>query len=416
MAQKLTQGLLSEHFSHPLDRRGMQWLLDRIPSLDRISNTGNLKSQLNEWQIEVEDEFYLWNLADNTKLSEMQGGSVYRLVQEVSEILGVLTPHVFLDTSAEINAYVLGEENPTLVLTSALLDAFPDNVLKAVIGHELGHIICQHTFCRLLAENYNSFSKIVGWVPFLGPLLSLGMQIPLFDWYRKSELSADRAALLATQNLENVQKCILLLAGGATRISSELSLPEFSKQAKEFEDKYKSQCDGSITKQVRFLLSDFMLQHAMRTHPWPAVRLQEINKWKSSKQYELLVNGEYEKAAKEKPPTIDLPAPTGEDLKDRVKALFGKILESGKDLMKSLEEKAKQKESNEPEEISSSLNEESESIFCDNCGAEVSDRDNFCSSCGVELSESVGYFCSDCGATISSEDKICPHCKKEFGK
>ena len=335
MAQKLRQGLLAEHFSHPLDKRGMQSLLEHLPK------SKTLKSQLEKLQTEVVEEFYIWNLADNTKLSYTQGGSVYKLVQEVSVVLGIQTPHVFLDTSAEINAYVLGGENPTIVLTSALLDAFSEDVLSAVIGHELGHIICQHTFYRLLAENYSLLFNIIGLIPQVGPFLALGLQIPLFDWYRKSELSADRAALLATQNLEIVQKCILLLAGGASRISSELNLSEFLKQAEEFQIKLKAQREGDIYKQVGFLSSGFMLQHAMSTHPWPAVRLQEINKWRLSKQYELLIAGEYERAVEEATilfdeSTISLTAPTGEDFIEYAKDIGNKIGKSVKGFMERL--------------------------------------------------------------------------------
>lgn len=89
MVQKLRQGLLAEHFSHPLDKRGMQRLLERL------SKSKILKAQLEKLQTEVEEEFYLWNLADNTKLNYTQGGSVYKLVQEVSAVLGIQTPHVF---------------------------------------------------------------------------------------------------------------------------------------------------------------------------------------------------------------------------------------------------------------------------------------------------------------------------------
>lgn len=337
MPQKLKQGLLAEHFSHPLDKLGMQRILERLLKSEA------LKSQLEKLQTEVEEEFYLWNLADNTKLSYTQGGSVYKLVQEVSVVLGIKTPYVFLDTSAEINAYVLGGENPSIVLTSALLDASSEDILRAVIGHELGHIICQHTFYRLLAENYNWVSSVVGLIPLLGPFLSLGLQISLFDWYRKSELSADRVALLATQNLESVQKCFLLLAGGASRISSELNLSEFSKQAEEFQIKLKAQREGDISKQVGFLLSGFMLQHAMSTHPWPAVRLQEINKWKFSKQYELLIAGEYERAVEEAPILSDelqiaLATPVGEDFKGYTKGVAKNIGKSLKGFIKRFEQ------------------------------------------------------------------------------
>jgi len=145
MAKKLREGLSGEHFAHPLDRLGMQRLVDRL------TRSEVTKTRIEKLQADSEEEFYLLNLADNTRLSESQGGSVYRLVREVAEVLGALVPQVFLDTSAEINACALGGTNPSIILTSALVDTFPERALRAVIAHELGHIICRHTFYRMLS-------------------------------------------------------------------------------------------------------------------------------------------------------------------------------------------------------------------------------------------------------------------------
>lgn len=320
MTYKLREGLSIEHFAHPLDRFGMQKLINQL------NKSTIAKNQIEKLQVDAEEEFYIFNLADNTKLSESQGGSVYRLVQEVSETLGVAVPHVFLDTSPEINAYALGGTNPAIVLTSAIVDSFPKPILRAVIAHEIGHIICRHTFYRLLADNFSWFSKLVELIPFLGPLFSVGIQLPLFDWYRKSELSADRVALLGTQDITAVQDCILRLAGGSSILAPELKITEFATQAKEFQDRMKAKREENIKDRIGFLFSGFMLQHALSTHPWPAVRLQEISIWSESKQYIHLVAGDYESARDSAPlPTDDdqiigYTSP-GEDVKEYLKDL-----------------------------------------------------------------------------------------------
>lgn len=323
MTHKLREGLSVEHVAHPMDRFGMQKLINQL------SKSTVTKNQIENLQTDAEEEFYIFNLADNTKLSESQGGSVYRLVQEVSEILGVSVPHVFLDTTPEINAYALGGTNPAIVLTSAIVDSFPEPILRVVIAHEIGHIICKHTFYRLLADNFNWFSKLVELIPFVGSLCSVGIQLPLFNWYRKSELSADRVALLGTQDINAVQDCILRLAGGSSRLAHELKISEFAIQAKEFQDRMKAKREQNIKDRVGFLFSGFMLQHAMSTHPWPAVRLQEIRIWSESEQYMHLVAGDYKSALAAVPlPTDDdqnigYTSP-GEDAKEYIKDL-GKL-------------------------------------------------------------------------------------------
>jgi len=208
--------------------------------MQRLTQSTLTLEHIENFQREAEDEFYLLNLADNTKLSESQGGSVYKLVQEVANVQGLRVPSVFLDTNPQINAFAFGGTNPAIVVTSALVDAFPERLLRAVIAHELGHIICKHTFYRLLAEHFDQFSKLVAFIPFIGSLLAMGIQLPLLDWYRKSELSADRAALLGTQDIEAVEQCILQLAGGSSRLAPELRNAEFEAQAAEFKEKYES--------------------------------------------------------------------------------------------------------------------------------------------------------------------------------
>ncbi len=126
MAEKLKQGLSSEHFAHPLDRSGMQRLMDHLTN-------SVAKNQVEKLQADAEEEFYLFNLADNTRLSESQGGSVYGLVQEIAGILGMPGPDVFLDTTPQINAYALSGMNPTIVLTSTLIDTFPEPALRQIM-------------------------------------------------------------------------------------------------------------------------------------------------------------------------------------------------------------------------------------------------------------------------------------------
>jgi Zn-dependent protease with chaperone function len=334
MVQKLHPGLSGEHFAHPLDRSGMQNLMGYLAK-------SVAKNLIEQFQDDTEEEFYLFNLADNTRLSESQGGSVYRHVPELADIFGIPTPHLFLDTNPELKTYALGGSNPTVVLSSGLVDTFPESLLRVAVAHELGHIICRHTFYRMLAENFDHLSNIVAFIPYLGPIFTVGIQLPLFDWYRRSELSADRAALLGTQDLEAVKDYILRLAGGASRLGDELSVLGFAAQADELQERLKAKREANIQDRIGFLFSGFMLQHAMNTHPWPAVRLQEISRWAESEQYALLLAGDYDAAVAAAPATADtgFAAPVGEDMMDYVKEIArtaGNAVKSGmKGLVKS---------------------------------------------------------------------------------
>ena len=54
----------------------------------------------------------------------------------------------------------------------------------------------------------------------------------LMEWSRKAELTADRAGLLVTQDLEVSHRVDMKLAGG--KLTDQMSIEEFKKQAEEY--------------------------------------------------------------------------------------------------------------------------------------------------------------------------------------
>jgi Zn-dependent protease with chaperone function len=275
---------------HPLERSSSQAVLERI--------TGALvRFQIEKLMKEAEEEYFLLNLADNTRLDHSQGGSLYRLVEEAAAIFSMSTPHVFLDNTPSIQPRTVGGAKACLILPSMLVADLAEAQLRVVIAHELGHILCGHSFYRLLAENFEHASKLAAAVPFLGPVLSLGLQLLLFDWYRKSELSADRAALLGTQDLDAVQQMLLWFAGSNSKIGPELSTAGFCRQADEFHAAVEHRREGGLFDRMGYLLSGMMTQQALSPHPWPAVRLHEITQWAASNEYQRLLAGQYDEPA-----------------------------------------------------------------------------------------------------------------------
>lgn len=310
----LLSGLEPRHFAHPLDvsaRRRMDRLIAGKPRM------GKLFASLER---SLEDEEYLKNLADNTRLNENQAASLYRLVEEVAADARMPTPRVFLDTQAEVNAWALGQNSPMITLTSALVDQFSEAEVRAVVAHELGHIKCQHTFYRLVSEGFDPVAAAASALPG-GSLIALAIRWHLMDWFRKSELSSDRFSLLVTGNLQAVQSVILRLAGGASSLHTELSNDEFRRQAKEFRQTVEVRKRGTIRNRIEFYTSSLMLQDAMNTHPWPAIRFVEIEDWAKSEQYRLIAEGKLDEA--ERHPHQYLPetvADEGVDDPDAVEA------------------------------------------------------------------------------------------------
>ena len=57
----------------------------------------------------------------------------------------------------------------------------------------------------------------------------------LLEWQRKAEFSADRAAVLVTQNAESVFSALFKLTGGSPKIYEQMDREEYLKQADEFD-------------------------------------------------------------------------------------------------------------------------------------------------------------------------------------
>jgi len=148
-----------------------------------------------------------------------------------------------------------------------------------VIGHELGHVLSGHAVYRTMLYILTSLAARLAW--FAIGYISLKVIIAgLEEWYRKSELSCDRAGVLASQDPGAGRRALMKIAGGA-RIS-ELSPDEFLKQAQEY--------DAVPDVREGFLK---MLQMLGTTHPFAVVRFAELDRWVAEGEYEAILAGNY---------------------------------------------------------------------------------------------------------------------------
>lgn len=107
-----------------------------------------------------------------------------------------------------LNAFTTGSEIPTICVTSGLLNVCSEEELAFVIGHELGHYICGHVRCHSLVRYLSDALLFTpAWLaaPAIRPII--------MSWSRYSELSADRAGLLACKDFDTASRVYLKLAG-----------------------------------------------------------------------------------------------------------------------------------------------------------------------------------------------------------
>jgi Zn-dependent protease with chaperone function len=105
-------------------------------------------------------------------------------------------PEAFVVPSVTLNASVTGEErSPVLLITSLALKVLNEAEMQMLVGHELAHIKSRHMLYHTAAESITAGGSILA--SFFGAgLIAYPLQMSLLAWYRESEVTADRAALL----------------------------------------------------------------------------------------------------------------------------------------------------------------------------------------------------------------------------
>jgi RNA polymerase subunit RPABC4/transcription elongation factor Spt4 len=195
-------------------------------------------------------------------------------------------PEIYVSNEYIVNAYAYGIDNYQITLFSGLIDSLTEEELLSVIGHELGHVKCEHMLYKTIAFVLRAFG-----LEYFKRLLPAGteafvlmpLKLAILHWERMAELSCDRAALLVVQDRQVVASGLSKLAGGSQKLLPEINLDEILKQAEEYDDS-----EANVLEQI--IKVNMML---LQTHPFPAVRVKEIWQWAETEQYQNILQGHY---------------------------------------------------------------------------------------------------------------------------
>lgn len=268
-------GLSSAAFEHPTDRAALE-ALRRTPGMDRLLR----------WLSDVGAERYVRVMytGDSLRVSPRQCSRLYSDLREACAILDVQEPDMYIVQNPLPNAFAFGMQRYTLVVSTSLVDLLDDSERIAIIGRELGHIKAEHMLYRTMAIVLASILKeMTGFLALPGAILTQALVYALYAWFRKSELTADRAGLLTAQDRDVCISALLKLVGGTHRMADDLNPMEFTKQADLYED---------MDEDIMSLYYKFMLL-GQQKQPFPALRAREIKEWSESEQYARLLRGDY---------------------------------------------------------------------------------------------------------------------------
>ncbi|MBN2440286.1 MAG: M48 family metallopeptidase [Spirochaetales bacterium] len=261
-------------WEHPADRAALS-ALKQIPGLDVILK--NLLGVMNE------KSFRLLFLASAVRVSERQFPLYYKQLRDACDILdSPYLPEMFIAQNPIMNAGAFGVNKPFIVLNSSIIEKLTEEESLAIIGHELGHCLSGHALYHTLLNLLIFISRVllgILRIP-ISEIILQGIIYGLLEWYRKSELSADRAGLLVVQN-PNVSYQVLMKLAGGTKVE-QMDINEFFQQAADYE------CTGDIVDSVYKIL--LLIQ---QTHPFPVLRLTELKTWIDKGDYNKILAGDY---------------------------------------------------------------------------------------------------------------------------
>lgn len=268
-------GLHPDAFIHPEDRATLQ-ALRSVPGLDALIKaiTGST----------IEEQMHAERSQTCIRLGRAQYRSLYAMVERAANTLDVPMPDVYLDTGYQVNAWAFGFNRYTITLYSGLVDLFDEGEIQTVIGHEIGHIKCEHMLYKSTAYILtNVGNAVLG--KFLGPFASLvtgAIELALLRWSRAAEYSCDRAGLLVVQDPEIAASALARLGGTSRRYREEFSLEHALLQAEEMAAR-----KGSVGRVLD------ALRQIGTTHPDTVLRAKAIGDWASSAEYMRILGGDY---------------------------------------------------------------------------------------------------------------------------
>ncbi|KOG17819.1 MULTISPECIES: M48 family metallopeptidase [Streptomyces] len=316
--RKRFPGISSRAYEHPADRSALV-ALRKLSGFDTVFKA--LSGLLPERSLR------LLFLSDSVRVSDAQFSHLNDMLRDACYVLDLeKVPPMYVAQDPKPNAMCIGLDEPIIVLTTGLVELLDEEEMRAVVGHEVGHALSGHSVYRTILLFLTGLAVKVAWIP-LGNVAIMAIVTALREWFRKSELSADRAGLLVGQDVQASMRGLMKIAGG--NHLHEMNVDAFLAQADEYEK------SGDLRDSVLKILNVLP-----RSHPFTTVRAAELKKWSESRDFQRIMDGHYPKRSEDKDTSVTDSfresaghyADTVRTSKDPLMKLFGDIAGGAGDL------------------------------------------------------------------------------------
>ena len=276
MTKKILTGLSSQTYEHPFDKKA-------LASLQSMPGLSPLLKKVNEYGIDR--LLRLQSIASEIRVTPRNFPQLYQPLLEACQILDVTTiPELYLFRgTGHIRTYIIGVEKPIVGINIEAMQWLNYDELLFIFGYEIARIKSQHMI-------YHQMSIVMPvlkiWISSttlgLGGLIASGVELALYNWVMMAKFTADRAGLLACQDIDVATTALMKLAGLPEEYLTPHVIEDFLVQSREFAANSVDSLD-QVTK---------ILSYSDSNLSWLVMRTGELLKWVDSGEYNHVLQGE----------------------------------------------------------------------------------------------------------------------------
>jgi len=223
---------------YQLDRTVFLWAQD-----GQAMNTLHSMSVLNTVARTVSDKVgrpWIEATYNGILIGPNQLPNVWKLAVLAARLIGVpYMPDVYVSGDSMWNTYTFGSDTSSfIVLGTAILTNFHNDDLLFVLAREMGHCRAGHalwkTVIRFVAGEMSPASGLLsgGLLGAISPTKLIGgaLEMPLMAWSRQSDVTADRAGLLAIGDVALARRVLLTWSIRSSTILKQVNIEQWMKQ------------------------------------------------------------------------------------------------------------------------------------------------------------------------------------------
>ena len=294
---KVPKQLEAEDFQLPQDKELLtKFDSVKIPTLMRpVLKTDEeyIVPWLRQHTADVQDyELTIKMMRQGVAVTKKQFAWVKSEVDVCAEILHISPPPaVFIVGEGRMKAEAVNFKTPFIILPSELVDKSSPKSLRFAIGRQMGHIKCDHVFYKALtAKTTVSLGFVLGkWgQELLNSFFGKISDLALVDWILAHQISADRAGLIACQDLAVAQRALLNFRLAISFEDIELNVEDYLEQAKIVQEKQVlvlEELPEPVQKGVGHWQRSERLQSE---HPFILQRIKALQEYAESEAYQQL--------------------------------------------------------------------------------------------------------------------------------